>query len=60
MSDIGFKITLEIGAQITNILDVTLNLSNNTHRPYRKPNSLLNFINISSDHPYHIKNVINK
>ena len=55
MSDIGFKITLEIGAQITNFLDVTLNLSNNTHRPYRKPNSLLNFINISSDHPYHIK-----
>ena len=55
MSDIGFKITLEIGAQITNFLDVTLNLSNNTHRPYRKPNSLLNFININSDHPYHIK-----
>ena len=55
MSDIGFKITLEIGAQITNFLDVTLNLSNNTYRPYRKPNSLLNFININSDHPHHVK-----
>ena len=55
MSDIGFKLTLEIGAQITNFLDITLNLSNNTYRPYRKPNSLLNFINVNSDHPYHLK-----
>ena len=57
MSDIGIKITSEIAAQMTNFLDVTLNLSNNTQRPYRKPSSLLNFININFDHPYHVKNV---
>ena len=58
MSDIGFKITLDIGKQVTNFLDVTLNLSDGTFRPYRKPNSLINFININSDHPKHIKKAL--
>ena len=55
ISEIGFKITLDLGSCQTNFLDVTLNLSINTFRPYRKSNSLLNFININSDHPHHIK-----
>ena len=60
MSEIGFKITLDLGSCQTDFLDVTLNLTNNTFRPYRKPNSLLNFININSDHPYHIKRCLPK
>ena len=58
MSDIGFKITLDLGNQATNFLDVTLNLSDSTFRPYRKPNCLINFINKNSDHPHHIKKAI--
>ena len=60
MTEIGFKITLDLGSYKTDFLDVTLNLSNNTFRPYRKPNSLLNFININSDHPHHIKKCLPK
>ena len=55
MSEIGFKITLDLGKQKANFLDVTLNLSDGTFRPYRKPNSLINFININSDHPKQVK-----
>ena len=58
MSDIGFKITLDLGNQVTDFLDVTLNLSDGTFRPYRKPNCLINFINSNSDHPRHIKKSI--
>ena len=55
MSEIGCKITLDLGSCQTNFLNVTLNLSNNTFCLYRKPNSLLKFININSDHTHHIK-----
>ena len=55
MSEVGFKITLNLSKQVANFLDVTLNLSDGTFRPYRKPNSLINFININSDHPKQVK-----
>ena len=58
MSDLGFKTTLDLGKQVANILDVTLNISDATFRPYRKPNSIINFININSDHPKHVKKVL--
>ena len=44
MPDIGFKITLDLGNQETGFLDVTLNPSDGTFRPYRKLNCLINFI----------------
>ena len=58
MSDIGFKITFDLGNQVTHFLDVTLNLSDGTFRPYQKSNCLINFINLNSDHPRHIKKAI--
>ena len=58
MPDLSFKITLDLGKQVANFLDVTLNLSDGTFRPYRKPNCLINFININSDHPKHVKKVV--
>ena len=58
MSEIGFKITLDMGKQVTDFLDVTLNLSDGAFRPYRKQNCLINFINSNSDHPRHIKKAI--
>ena len=42
MSDIGFKITLDLGKQVTDFLDDTLNLSDNTFCPYREHNYLIN------------------
>ena len=51
MSDIGFKITLHLGNQVADFLDVTLNLSHGTFRPYQKPNCLINFVNSNPDHP---------
>ena len=38
-SDIGLKITVEANKKIVNFLDVSLDLSNNTFKPYLKPNS---------------------
>ena len=42
LSDMGFKITLDLGNQVTGFLDVSLNLSDGTFRPYRKLNCLIN------------------
>ena len=58
MSDIGFKFSLDLGNQVTDFLDVFLNLYDGTFRPYRKPNCLIKFINVNSDYPRHIKKAI--
>ena len=49
--EIGFKIVIETNLKIVNFLDVTFNLTNNTYRPYRKPNYKLLYIHTSSNHP---------
>ena len=49
----GLKIIVETNAQQVNFLDTTLNLSSNTHRPYRKPNDSPLYINTQSNHPQH-------
>ena len=48
---IGFKIEIETNLKIVNFLDITFNLANSTHRPYRKPNGNLLCIHTSSNHP---------
>jgi hypothetical protein len=58
MLEAGFKITIEIGHTKTDFLDVTLDLYNDTFRPFRKPNSSLSYIHKSSNHPFHIKTVL--
>ena len=55
MLDLGFKITIEIGCMRTNFLDVMLDLHEDNYAPYRKPNSSINYIHKSSNHPAHIK-----
>ena len=42
---IGFKIEIVTNLQEVDFLDVTFNLINNTHRPYKKPNDNLTYIN---------------
>ena len=49
--DIGFKITIDTGATICNFLDVTLDLTNNVFKPYKKNNTEIRYINNNSKPP---------
>ena len=52
--NLGLSITIECNMKIVNYLDVTLNLSNGTFKPYSKPDNLLTYINTESNHPSNI------
>jgi hypothetical protein len=45
------KITAEINLNVVNFLDVTFDLNNANHKPYRKPNDDPLYINRHSNHP---------
>ena len=45
------KITIKINVKITEFLDVELDISKGTYKPYRKPNNPPLYINRSSNHP---------
>ena len=47
----GLKITMASTGPVANYLDVTLDLSDGTYRPYRKPNDSPVYINAASNHP---------
>ena len=47
----GLRITIEVNKQIVNFLDVTFNLTNNTHHPYTKANTTLQYVHKESNHP---------
>ena len=51
----GFKIEISSNIKIVNFLDVTLDLSNNSYKPFIKTNLNPSYININSNHP---KNII--
>ena len=51
----GFKIEISSNIKIVNFLDVTLDLSNNSYKPFIKPNQNPSYINVNSNHP---KNII--
>ena len=53
--DIGFKITIDNGATICNLLDITLDLTKNVFKPYKKENTEIRYINSNSKHPKIIK-----
>ena len=48
---LGFKIEISSNNKIVNILDVTLDLSNNTYKPFIKMDQSPSYININSNHP---------
>ena len=54
----GLKITIETGLFVVNFLDTTLNLKDETHAPYRKPNDTPLYINTKSNHPRSVINQI--
>ena len=47
----GLKITIASKGQVADFLDVTLDLSDGTYKPYRKPNDSPVYINAASNHP---------
>ena len=51
---IGFDIEIDINLKTVDFLDVTLDLSSNTFRPYKKPNDQLLYVHTSSNHPANI------
>ncbi|GFR59677.1 inositol hexakisphosphate and diphosphoinositol-pentakisphosphate kinase 2 [Elysia marginata] len=47
----GLKITIEANKKIVNFLDVTLDLRNDSYKPYKKPNDNVSYIHKCSNHP---------
>ena len=50
-----FKIEISSNIKIVNFFDVTLDLSNNSYKPFIKTNQNPTYINVNSNHP---KNII--
>ena len=50
-NEFGLKITAQVNQQLTNFLDLTLNLTDGTYKPYHKPNDKPLYINRSSNNP---------
>ena len=40
--------------KIVNYLDVTFNLNGCTYRPYQKPDNIIQYVHVESDHPSNI------
>ena len=47
----NLKITIEANKQIIDFLDVTLNLKDNSHKPYLKPGNTILYVHKQSNHP---------
>ena len=54
--DLGLKITIQVNLKIVNFLDITFDLNNGKHYPYRKLNNSPLYINRLLDHPPQILN----
>ena len=48
---LGFKLEISSNNEIVNFLDVTLNLSNSTYKPFIKMDQSPSYININTNHP---------
>ncbi len=49
--DYGLDIVIECNRKSVNYLDVTLNLTDGSYKPYHKPDDETNYIHVESDHP---------
>ena len=56
----GLKIEISSNLKIVNFLNITLNLNDNSYKPFSKTNTIPTYINVSSNHPTSvIPNAIN-
>ena len=56
MKDIGLSITIDVGMTRCNFLDITLDLANKCHMPYKRENSSIKYMNRSCNRSMTIKN----
>ena len=55
----GLEIKAKCNSKVADFLDVTMDLGNNRHMPFRKPGQVIEYINIDSNHPPHVlKNTV--
>ena len=50
----GLEKVIESNVKIVDYLDVTLNLTNGTFKPYHKPDNITSYIHTQSNHPPNI------
>ena len=51
-------ITIDVNKKVVNLLDITLNLNNETYKPFTKPNSTPAYVHRLSNHPPNVtKNI---
>ena len=60
IKDIGFSSTIDVGMTKCSFLDITSDVANKYHMPYRKENSSIKYINKNSNHPMIIKTNLTK
>ena len=54
----GLRITIETNLSVVDFLDITLDLENDTFKPYMKPNSSILYVHVESNQPRNIvKNI---
>ena len=50
----GLDVIIECNMKVGNYLDVTFNLNDDTYRPYQKPDNVIQYIQVESNHPPNI------
>ena len=50
----GLDVIIECNMKVVNYLGVTFNLNDGTYRPYQKPDNLIQYIHVKSNHPPNI------
>ena len=57
--DNGLDVIIECNIKVVNYLDVTFNLNDGTYRSYQKPDNIIQYIHVESNHPPNIIKQIN-
>ena len=50
----GLDVIIECNMNVVNYLDVTFNLNDGTYRLYQKPDNIIHYIHVESNHPLNI------
>ena len=50
----GLNVIVECNMKIVIYLNVTFNLNDGTYRPYQKPDNIIQYIHVKSNHPRNI------
>ena len=50
----GLDVIIVCNKKIVHYLDVTFNLNDGTYRPYQKPDNIMQYIHVESNHPPNI------